>query len=84
MTPDPVRQDPYRSPTPGEGPDTTAARRRSGLLNHFLAYFAVAVVLVPVNFLTTPDRPWFYIPLVLWMAPLAVHVAWAMGLFGRK
>ncbi len=65
-----------------ETPDPDLKRRRSLLLNHFVAYMAAAVILVPLNFVTTPDRPWFFIPLVLWLAPLAVHVAWAMGLFG--
>lgn len=57
-------------------------RRRRGLLNHMIAYFAVMVVLVPVNALTTPERPWFLLPMVAWGAPLAVHTAWVMGLFG--
>jgi uncharacterized membrane protein YdbT with pleckstrin-like domain len=59
-------------------------QRRSALVNHMLAYMAVAVVLVPVNFLLSPDNVWFYIPLVAWMAPLALHVAYAMGLFDQK
>lgn len=63
---------------------TARARRRSGLLNHLILFFAVMVVLVPVNFLTTPDYPWFVFPLVIWFAPLALHVAWAMGLFDRR
>ncbi len=69
-------------------PDTEhglrARRRRGGLLNHLILFFAVMVVLVPVNFLTTPDYPWFVFPMVLWFAPLALHVAWAMGLFDRR
>jgi uncharacterized membrane protein YdbT with pleckstrin-like domain len=59
-------------------------QRRSALANHMLAYMAVAVVLVPVNFVLTPENVWFYIPLVAWMAPLALHVAYAMGLFDKK
>jgi uncharacterized membrane protein YdbT with pleckstrin-like domain len=59
-------------------------QRRSALINHMLAYMALAVVLVPVNFLLTPDDVWFYIPLVAWMAPLALHVAYAMGLLDKK
>ena len=57
-------------------------RRRSGLLNHMIAYLAVMVVLVPVNALTSPENPWFLLPMVAWGAPLALHTAWAMGLFG--
>lgn len=59
-------------------------RRRKWLLNHFIAYLAVLVVAVPVNFLTTPEQPWFLLILVGWGAPLAVHTAWAMGLFDRR
>ena len=58
-------------------------RRRRGLLNHMIAYFAVMVVLVPVNLLTTPENPWVVLPMVAWGAPLAVHAAWAMELFGK-
>ena len=58
-------------------------RRRSRLLNHLIAYFAVMVVLVPVNAYTTPEEPWFLIPVVAWGAPLALHVAWVMELFGK-
>jgi len=57
-------------------------RRRKGLLNHLIAYFAAMVVLVPVNVLTTPETPWFLFVMVAWGAPLAVHVAWVMELFG--
>lgn len=57
-------------------------RRRSGLLNHLIAYFAVMVVLVPVNLLATPGTVWFPFVMVAWGAPLAIHVAWAMELFG--
>lgn len=39
------------------------------------------VVLVPVNFLTTPHEPWFVLPMVGWGSVLALHVAWVMGLF---
>jgi hypothetical protein len=54
------------------------------LLNHFIAYFAVLVVAVPVNYLTAPENPWFLLIMVGWGAPLAVHTAWAMGLFDRR
>ena len=58
-------------------------RRRRGFLNHLIGYFAVMIVLVPVNMLTTPENPWFLLALVGWGAPLAVHAAWMMELFGR-
>src|SRR5512143_1984757 len=57
-------------------------RRRQGFLNHLIAYFAVMIVLVPVNVLITPEQPWFLLPMVGWMAPLAIHAAWVMELFG--
>jgi hypothetical protein len=52
-------------------------------LNHLIAYFAVMIVLVAINLLTTPDFPWFVWPMVGWMAPLAIHAAYAMGLLDR-
>lgn len=58
-------------------------RRRSQFLNHLLLYFAAMVVLVPANFLLAPNEPWFLLPLVGWGAPLAVHAAYAMELFGK-
>lgn len=69
-------------PLPDSHP--TVKRRRSQLLNHLLAYLLAAVVLVPLNFFLTPDRIWFFYPLVAWMAPLALHTAYAMGLFDRR
>ena len=59
----------------------TAERRR---LRHFgyhmIGYFLVMIVLVPVNMLTTPERPWFVLPMVGWGAVLAIHAAFAMNL----
>ena len=73
-------------PDPAAGSDADAAKRRRlrGFLNHLIAYFAVMVVLVPVNAVLDPGRAWFVLPLVGWGAPLAVHAAYAMGLIGRK
>lgn len=56
-------------------------KRRGQLLSHLLAYFVFAVIIVPANFIITPEQVWFFWPLVLWMAPLALHTAYAMGLF---
>ncbi len=47
---------------------------------HIGAYFLVMLILVPLNYLMTPDETWFLFPLVGWGAPLAIHAAWAMGL----
>ncbi len=53
-----------------------------------MIYIVVMTVIVPVNLLTTPENPWFVLPLVGWGTPLAFHAAWAMGLldalFGQK
>jgi hypothetical protein len=64
--------------------DEKHRRRLAGFRNHLLGYFATMVVLVPVNFAVTPDDPWFIWPMVGWGAPLAIHAAYAMGLFDRR
>lgn len=74
--PDPVAED--------AAADAARRRRLRGFLNHLIAYFAVMVVLVPLNAFLDPGRAWFVLPLVGWGAPLAVHAAYAMGLIGRK
>lgn len=58
-----------------------ARRRLRSFIVHLIIYFAAMTVLLPVNFIFTPDRPWVILPLVGWGAPLALHAAWAMGLF---
>jgi len=68
----------------GDGTDADAAaanRRLKAFGSHLLAYFAAMVVLVPVNFLVTPQNPWFVLPMVGWGSLLAAHAAYAMGLF---
>ncbi len=57
------------------------AKRRLRVFGfHLMDYMVVMTVLIPVNLLTMPENPWFVFPLVAWGAPLAIHVAWAMGL----
>ena len=55
---------------------------------HLLVYFAAMAVLVGTNISLAAAEPWFVLPLVAWGAPLAIHVAYAMGLldtlFGLK
>jgi hypothetical protein len=58
--------------------------RLRDFIKHLIAYFAIMVVLVAINLLITPERPWFIWPLVAWMAPLAIHAAYAMHLFGKS
>lgn len=57
-----------------------ARRRLRGFVIHLMVYFAAMTVLLPVNFILSPDRPWSLFPLVGWGAPLALHAAWAKGL----
>ena len=61
-----------------------AARRLRGFKLHLLAYAAAMVVLVVIHVIVQPERPWFVLLLVGWGAPLAVHCAYAMGLFGGR
>jgi hypothetical protein len=75
-------------PEPGSarGSDDQAApgsQRLKAFGVHLALYFAVMVILVPVNFYLTPDNPWFVLPMVGWGSVLAVHAAHAMGLFGK-
>lgn len=58
-----------------------ARRRLRGFGWHLIGYFAAMLVIVPVNLILSPDFAWFLLPLVGWGAVLAIHVAYAMGLF---
>ena len=58
------------------------ASRRRGLRTHVLIALVAILVLIAVNALTTPAYPWWMWVAVAWGAPLAVHVAYAMELFG--
>ncbi len=40
------------------------------------------VALAAINMLSNPENPWFVWPMVGWGGVLAVHAAFAMGLFG--
>jgi hypothetical protein len=58
--------------------------RRRSLRLHILAALAALLVLIPLNFLTTPSYPWWMWVLTAWMPLIAGHTAWAMGLFDRS
>ena len=57
-------------------------RRRKGFGIHLVGYFVVMAVLVTVNLVAMPENPWFVWPGVGWGGVLALHAAYAMGLFG--
>jgi hypothetical protein len=58
-----------------------AWRRLKGFGTYLAPYFMVMVVLVPVNFTLSPGNPWFLLRKVGWGSVLALHAAYAMGLF---
>ncbi len=64
----------------GDG-GTHARRRLRGFGAHLVAYFAVMAVLIGASVFFSPENPWLLVPLVGWGAVLAVHAAYAMGLF---
>jgi hypothetical protein len=68
-------------PSAGDSDAVKARRRLRGLVIHFLGYFAVMAVLVVVNRSLSPETQWFVWPMVGWGGFLAIHTAWAMGLF---
>ncbi len=49
---------------------------------HLAGYFVVMAALIALNFWFTPATQWFVWPGVGWGGVLAVHAAYAMGLFG--
>ncbi len=63
--------------------DAQRARRRlRGFGLHLAGYGVGIVALGVVNMLTNPENPWFVWPMVGWGGVLAIHAAFAMGLFG--
>lgn len=56
-------------------------RRLRAFGYHLIGYFLVMIVLVPVNMLTSPEQPWFVLPMIGWGAVLGVHAGFAMNLF---
>ena len=67
--------------TPDLPVNIDAHRRLRGFGLHLAGYFLVMIVLVPLNLWLTPDRLWFPLPMVGWGSFLALHAAYAMGLF---
>jgi hypothetical protein len=63
---------------------TPARTRLRGFAIHMAVYFVVMIAGVAVNYVFAPGEWWFALPMVAWGAPLALHAAYAMGLFGSK
>ena len=59
-------------------------RRRGLVRRHVLVALGILLVLIPLNFATSPRNPWWLWVLTAWLPLLAAHTAWAMGLFDRK
>ncbi len=59
-----------------------ARRRLRGFGLHLAGYFVVVVALAAIHMLSNPENPWFVWPMVGWGGVLAIHAAYAMGLFG--
>ncbi len=58
--------------------------RLEGFRIHLLLYGIVVAVLALINLFWLTGGPWFVVFMVAWMAPLAAHCAYAMGLFGGR
>ena len=65
-----------------ENASAKARRRLAGFRNHLIGYFLMMTLIVPINYITSPENPWFLLPMIGWGAVLGIHAAFAMGLFG--
>ena len=63
---------------------TLGRQRLRGFRLHLLAYAAAVVALLAIHVVVQPEQPWFVLILVGWGAPLALHCAYVMGLFGGR
>jgi hypothetical protein len=70
--------------SPEESLPSPAQQRLRGFAIHMAVYFVAMAAGVTANVLLAPGEWWFVLPLVAWGAPLALHAAYAMGLFGSK
>ena len=59
-----------------------AMRRLKVFGLHLVIYFAVMIYIVVTNVGSEIGTPWFMVPLIGWGSVLALHTAYAMGLFG--
>lgn len=61
--------------------EEAATRRLRGLAIHFTVFLLVVGVFAVVDFVYFPNQVYVIFPIVFWGAPLALHVAYVMGLF---
>jgi len=61
--------------------DDASKRQLKGFDAHLALYFGIMILAVPLNLYVLPDNPMFLLPMIDWGAVLAVHAAYAMGLF---
>ena len=54
-------------------------QRLRGFYMHLTVYVLVNVLLLAINLATTPDRLWFYWPLLGWGIGVAAHGASVLG-----
>jgi hypothetical protein len=63
---------------------TSEAQRIHWFKLHLAAYAAMAVVLLLINLVVDGGITWAVFFVVAWGAPLAIHCAYAMRLFGSQ
>ena len=59
-------------------------RRSRVVRKHVLVALLVLLVLIPLNFIVSRQYPWWLWALIAWLPLIAVHTAWAKGLFDRN
>ncbi len=64
-------------------PEERVRRGRIVRVHVIVALFAL-LVLIAVNAIFSSRYPWWLWVLTAWMPLIAVHTAWAMGLFDRN
>ena len=70
------------SPPPSEAERARRAEARlRGFKLHLGAFTVVMIVVIAIGLAVDPGAPWMILPPVFWGGVLALHAAWAMGLF---
>ena len=58
-------------------------RRGRSVRKHVIWALAIILVMIPANFVLSPGYPWWMWVALGWLPILALHTAWAMGMFDR-